>query len=1190
MADEWDPAKYVVEETDRLYLRADGRVEGGLYPPDFYKLPLDNDLFGGTWADGLQDIECFDWRGGAHATSAGQSLPQKEGRQEDEDCNHDFVKKDIDIDQEAETAHPHEPSTEALSQPVTSRLFPHGTLEIAASSPPIALKATSQPTHNELEDVELQEAPSPAGLRGLPIRPSEAPVAEPVSVSSSPRIRISEKQTETAVDTATKEEVVDTQAPSNDPTDLLSPKNSVSTLQDTDVKAVERGSKFDRPASTPLDDPLKVYSSLEIKDSISENGIDNPSPKGRNEHQTIASEKAVSVPSKNDYDQSTQPFSTEDDMSVEIVTHSEDELQDSNHGTGTNVQSTNKSVMAEMSLEDSESYPGLRSLSISDLLHNSGHDEIANAETEVAAEGKDSTEAEIPAVSNIFTELVAYCEANPPGNVSHVSPLAQGIGVTHTLDAARTSIMDRNAGTVLSTAERDDDASTKPDDKIYASNEIGGASRLLFQDITLARTSSDMDSEVEENPEPGGASLTISAVSPPWIPLLDMSPTPVGPAAEREDASAILVRQETNDGSPVLLNVASQISQQPCHAVASRAQLLNGYVEGLENTRNAPKDTMPDISRGSCQPDPLKITSESTNLPAERGQLQLAGTKEVNDISVETPIKNNTKSVTVSSTDAMKVYNDVDPVVADTEADDGMELDYTTTSKDAPNSSTAPHTLRQPITSTPTSALQFIHSKESNAIQPAAQDLKRPYGLVFKSPVTAEKMQRDVGLDSDTDSDTPLKKRVKTGMRRAPAASTKKRAAGSAPKVAGGRRPVRRKKQQEEPSDAKVDDVQEDNMDVMIGGSDTHNGNDGKVGSSKDAPLVPQTLERLQSNAFEGIPTRLRGDMTTKPSKDLLAAVAATISPMKNPPSPIQIEPQSSVQEPAQLAVTEPPQLSVIESPVKAAPLRKPLTYSRTDSASTDTSFAEYETSWGRPSTRLESNSVKRPNYHIGLIEEDFDSEVDLTPPSRRTSGASKTRAKTPSRALSRAVKKTESKGKKPEPKYKKKQRKQKLESNPESDFETPSTPAKKAPKSVAKKPPTKPTTSSLRKSTLGTKSSTSRFSATTESKTAVLKPTPRDPKSTPQSAISETPDSVPLARNKYGFSTKPGTSTSTRSQVPPPQPKPSSTTPRIEDTVLPPSKRTRAAKAEEDRAKERREEKTNIGKRLRGAGKRGER
>jgi hypothetical protein len=1186
MADEWDPAKYVVEETDRLYLRADGRIEGGLYSPEFYKLPLDNDLFGGTWEDGLQDIEGFDWRGEPHHTSAGQSLPREESRQEDEDCNHDFAKKAIDIDQEAGTANPYELSTEALSQPVTSRLFPHGTLEIAASSPPIALKATSQPTHNQLEDVEMQEAPSKKDLRGLPIRPWEVPVAEPFSLSSSPWIKISEKKTGTVVDAIAGEEIADTQAPSKDPTDLLSPKKTVSTLPDTDVEAQERSPKFDKRASTPLDEPVRAYGSLEIKDPVSRNGIDNPSPKDHNEHQIIASEQAAIIPSKSDHDQSAQPFSTEEDMSVQIVTHSEDELQDSNHGTGTNVKSTIKSLMAETSLEDSESHPELRSLSISDLLHSSEHDDIAKGEMEVDAEEKDKTEEDVPAVSNIFTELVAYCGANPSGNVSHVSPLAQGTEVTHTLDAAHTTVMDWTAGTVSFTAGRDDAASTKPNDKIHASTEIGGVSLLPFQDTTIAPTSSGMDSEVEEKAEPGDASLTISTVSPPWIPPLDMSATLVGPVAEHEDARAIRVPPEATDEFPELSDVASQISQQAYHAVASTAQFLNIYDDGLANTKHAPKDTKSDIARRSSQPDPPKLNSESINLPAERGQLQLAETKEENDISVEMPMEKNTESATVSSTDAMKVGNDEEAVVGEINVDDGMELDYITT-KDAPNSLTTAHTPRlsaQPITGTPTSALRFVYSKESNACQPAAQDLKRPYGLVFKSPVTAEKMQRDVGLDSDTDSDTPLKKRVKTGVRRAPAASTKKRDARSAPKVAGRRRPGRGKKQQEGSSDDEADDAQEDNMDVTVAGSDTHNGNDGKDGSSKDAPLVPQTSERFQSNALDDVPTHSKSSIGTKPSKDLASAAAKT-SPMKNPPSPIQDNSQSNVQETAQLAVKEPPYLSVLETPVKAAPLHKSLTHSRTDSASTDTSFAEYETPWGRPSTRLESNSVKRPNYHIGLIEEDLDSEVDRTPPSRRTSGANKTRAKAPSRALRGAVKKMEAKGKKPEPKDKKKK---KLKSNPESDFETPSTPAKTASKSTGKKPSTKPTASSLRKSTSGIKPSTSRSSAVTESKTAPLKTTSPDPTSTPQSATPEVPDSAPLARNKYGFSTKPSTNTSTRSQAPPPQLKPSSTTPGIKTTVLPPGKRTRAARAEDDRAKERREEETNIGKRLRGAGRKG--
>lgn len=231
MADQWDPAKYVVEELGRIYVRADGRVEGGQYPPDTYKYPPDDELFGGDWEEGLQAIEDFDWGDGAQSTSEDLALPGEAGPQEAEGYDYDWVQKAFDIDDKAEATTCHKLPAKSKLQSVKSRASPFGTDKSAASSPSTALETTSQLSHDESGDVEMKEAPSEDDLHGAPVPHSEAPVAKPSPVSSSPWIKGMDQGTEDAVDTIMEEGVVDTRAPSRDPPEVCSPKVTDSTIQ-----------------------------------------------------------------------------------------------------------------------------------------------------------------------------------------------------------------------------------------------------------------------------------------------------------------------------------------------------------------------------------------------------------------------------------------------------------------------------------------------------------------------------------------------------------------------------------------------------------------------------------------------------------------------------------------------------------------------------------------------------------------------------------------------------------------------------------------------------------------------------------------------------------------------------------------------------------------------------------------------
>jgi len=55
---DWDFAQYA-KENGTMYVHSDGRVENGLYPPEYYK--YQDDIAEGTWDEGLQAIEDFNW-------------------------------------------------------------------------------------------------------------------------------------------------------------------------------------------------------------------------------------------------------------------------------------------------------------------------------------------------------------------------------------------------------------------------------------------------------------------------------------------------------------------------------------------------------------------------------------------------------------------------------------------------------------------------------------------------------------------------------------------------------------------------------------------------------------------------------------------------------------------------------------------------------------------------------------------------------------------------------------------------------------------------------------------------------------------------------------------------------------------------------------------------------------------------
>lgn len=161
MAD-WDPAKYVVD-SGGTYVHSDGRVEGGLHPPEYYKYPSDDELFGGTWEDGLQAIEDFDWGGTVQPN--GENLTWEEGLEEIEnfDWGQDSrVEEHRNTEAKAEITKC-EPSTETPSQYVGVRSL-HEDHKRDSSNPSIQSENTPQQAHDELPELPPMSEDDDAGF------------------------------------------------------------------------------------------------------------------------------------------------------------------------------------------------------------------------------------------------------------------------------------------------------------------------------------------------------------------------------------------------------------------------------------------------------------------------------------------------------------------------------------------------------------------------------------------------------------------------------------------------------------------------------------------------------------------------------------------------------------------------------------------------------------------------------------------------------------------------------------------------------------------------------------------------------------------------------------------------------------------------------------------------------------------
>jgi hypothetical protein len=1078
MADEWNPAKYVVEELGRLYVYADGRVEGGIYPPGCYKYPPDDELYGGNWEDGLQAIEDFDWGNGAQSTLGIQAFPREEGRPEDEE-NIDWVQKAVDIDRETEATTLHEPLIKALPQPVTSYLPSHGVHKNTASSPPI----TIHPTQDESENIEMQDTFTRNELQGLLIRTFEAPVIESSSVSLSPRVIASEKDREDVVGTTMEDEVVNKQAALQDPPALHSLSESVSTLQNTgaEAEAQELLKKVEEPDSTYFVEPTKATNaSEEFGDSAANLVHEGTSTKNPSldDHEPIHEKGAMEMFSRDDQGPFTPFSSSKDSVPRLTVAPSADEFHNSNLDPSTNVQSNTKEAVVETSFDDPPNTLDLLALSLSKLLHISEDDNSAHESTKVDVENKDRMEVEILAVSNIFEEP-KKAPATPLEDVSNTLPLAVGFDVTHTLENTGTNttalgtdesvvgatlsivghggsdvtpssnIKDMEDGSVCSRGEssanksdtlrvhlqtRGQDDLAKPDDNLLTCIRSDTTSSIMdsgcsqTQDTTLLPVPLYLGGEDEEMSKTGAIRVSLPTSEPPSSGILypESLATGGGKIVEHDDDAIIVVPSAITEASSDLSDIPSHILQQAVHDLHSTDQDLSVYDDRLAEASDVSEDAKPDSAPWLFQSELLKLTTHTTNLTVDVNNISPYETKD-DDISLaKAPIQENNEISLIGNTDAMEIDVGVEEkgVILENEHDDKMDLDDTTAAvplqKSPPKIPATHRTLQNSVArvpSMPVGASRFVYLRGSNSFQPASQDLKRSHAQVSKSSIAAEKMNNDVKLESD--EEMPPRK---------------KSATKSIPTITNVR-PSSKGKKKQVPSDDEVD-VEDENMDAVVAAIHSKKDeNDDMDDSLEYIPSVSQTSEKFQLSASNGLPAHPKGDTGTKILRGLLAAAAATTSPIKNLNSVTTRQTSKSLgagtfAPPAK----QPPQLPVLETsppPGKKSRLSKSLTHSRTGSNSTSASFAELLTPWGRPSTRSESKFAPRPNYNLAIDGDDLDDEGDMRMHIRPTSLSKATRAKIPLKKVS-TIKKPQSRQKKDS----KKERESSIDNNSTLDVE----------------------------------------------------------------------------------------------------------------------------------------------------------
>jgi hypothetical protein len=814
MADEWNPAKYVVEKLGRLYVYADGRVEGGIYPPGSYKYPPDDELYGGSWEDGLQAIEDFDWGNGAQSTHKIQALPREEGRPEDEE-NIDWVQKAVNISRETEATTSHEPLINALPQPVTSYLPPNGVHKNTASSPPI----TIHPTPDESEDIEMQDTFTRNELHGLLIRTFEAPVIENSSVSLSPRVMASEKDTEDVMGTTMEDEVVNKQAALQDPPALHSLSESVSTLQDTgaEAEAQELLKKVEEPDSTYFVEPTKATNtSEEFGDSAANLVHEETSTKdpSLDDHEPIHEKEAMDIFSRDDQGPSTPFSSSKDSVPRLMVAPSADEFHHSNLDPSTNVQSTMKEAVVKTSVDDPPNILDLLALSLSKLLHISEDDDSAYENTKVDVENKDRMKAEILAVSNIFEQL-KKASATPLEDVSNTLPLAVGFNVTHTLENTGTNTTalgtdesvvgtvlsivghggsdvtpasntkDTEDGSVCSRGEssankrdtlrvhfqtRGQDDLAKPDDHLLTwiksdtTSSITDSHCSQTQDTTLLPVPLYLGGEDEEMSKTGAVRVSppVSEPSPSSILYPESIATGGGKIVEHDDDAIIIVPSVITEASSELSDIPSHIIQQAIHDLHSADQGPSVYDDRLADASDVPGDAKPDSAPWLFQSELLKLTTHNTNLTVDVNNVSPSETKDDDNSLAKAPMQENNEKSFIGNTDTMEIDVDIEKrdMILENEQDDKMDLDGTTAAvsilKSPSKIPTAHHTLQNSVAhvpSMPVDASRFVYLRGSNSFQLESQDLKRSHAQVSKSSITAEKMNNDIKLESDEEEE-----------------------------------------------------------------------------------------------------------------------------------------------------------------------------------------------------------------------------------------------------------------------------------------------------------------------------------------------------------------------------------------------------------------------------------------------------
>ncbi|KAF2707894.1 hypothetical protein K504DRAFT_46346 [Pleomassaria siparia CBS 279.74] len=242
---EWDPVKWHLDR-GLIYTHPDERVKGDLYPLEYYKYP--DDIFGGTWEEGRQAIDDFDWGDekqlddGNVVWEAGlHEMDTFDWKQDSRDEQHNNSGTEVGTAK-------HEPSIKTSPQFHTDLAAPLQDGEHDPLSLPIRIESTPLPVRDLPDYFAIGEVPVREAEEGLSVRPPKEHVDEGVSLASPPSVEGQSRNDASGKVTMVDGEAVEDQGNMPDPHS----SNSGDEAMDIDVEGQEEGTTTDGSASLTL--------------------------------------------------------------------------------------------------------------------------------------------------------------------------------------------------------------------------------------------------------------------------------------------------------------------------------------------------------------------------------------------------------------------------------------------------------------------------------------------------------------------------------------------------------------------------------------------------------------------------------------------------------------------------------------------------------------------------------------------------------------------------------------------------------------------------------------------------------------------------------------------------------------------------------------------------------------------------